>query len=264
MRSISTVLLIIFCILLFGEYTAFSREHYEDYRSDRKRYERRDRPLSEIREEDREDILDDLRGAVREEIDESMSKERKASKKKIDESKLIQDVRQIVREEIEDAIKIKDSAYLKAGTWEVGGFFSFQVKALAGSTADNNTKLKLFPMVSYFLLTNLALGLKGEADLNLTTGTQSYTVGLGPQFIFGIDKADEICFYTTISLGVSIDTSRSSSLGYRFANELGVKFVLTSGVILNTGLMLVFDNGGDSMTGFQNLIIPAIGITAWF
>ena len=88
-----------------------ARESYEDYRYERDRanreypverddYVRREKPLSEVQTTDSEGFLDDLRGAVREEIDTSISKERKASKKAINENKLIRDVRRIDRKSV--------------------------------------------------------------------------------------------------------------------------------------------------------------------
>ena len=45
---------------------------------------------------------------------------------------------------------------------------------------------------------------------------------------------------------------------------MGIKFGMTSGLIFNAGVQLVFDNLGENVSGFQNIIVPTIGITAWF
>jgi hypothetical protein len=252
-------------IIITSPYTELAaQQSYEDYMYTRERSLNRDRPLSEIRTGENDDVMDDIRGAVREEIDDSLNKERKASKKKIDKNRFIQDVRQIVREEIEDAIKIKEKNYLKFGTVEIGGFLSYQVKGLESDENDNNTIIKLFPMMNFFIHTNVAIGLKGEADLNLTEDTKSYNAGIGPVFIYGIDAADEFCFYASIFAGISMNSALDDSYGYRYGNEIGFKFILTSGVIMNLGVMIVFDNAGDNVTGFQNIIEPTIGISAWF
>lgn len=257
-------------------YSLSAQESYEDYRYARDKnnrlypgkkksdYVRREKPLSEIKGADSEGFLDDLRGAVREEIDSSISKERKASKKVINENKLIGDIRRIVKEEIEDAISIRDKKYLNPYTWEVGGYISAQFKGLSSNASDNNYRFKILPVVNFFLMKNFALGLHGEADINITTGSQIYNVGAGPMFAFGIDKAERFCFYTTIFIGMSYNTALADKIGLRYGNELGLKFILTSGVILNVGIMVAFDNAGDNITGFQNIYLPTIGITAWF
>lgn len=254
-----------------------SRESYEDYRDVRDTYnrrdyhgeenaevEKRDKPLSEQKTGEREDLLDELRGAVRDEIDDSISKERKASKKNIDRDKLIVDVKKIVREEIEDAIKIKEKRYLSFGTIEVGGFISFQALGLESSEKDINYILQLFPIFNFFVHSNIALSLKTEMNFNLTTNTQLFNINLGPMFVFGLNKDDSICFYASMYLGISMNTSISTDIGWRYSNELGIKFILTSGVTLNIGLMIIFDNGGQEVTGFSNMFVPGIGITAWF
>ena len=252
----------------------YSQETYEDYRDVRDKYNRRDyrsgggekkdRPLSELSSSEREDLLDELRGAVRDEIDESMSRERRASKKKIDKEKLITDVKRVVREEIEDAIKIKEKRYLSFGTIEVGGFVAFQTRGLESDERDINYIFQLFPLFNYFVHPNIAISVKAEANFNLTSNTQLFNVNVGPSFVFGINKSDSICFYASIYNGISMDTAKNTNIGYRFSNEVGLKFVLTSGVILNLGVMVVFDNNGEQVTGFSNLFVPSLGITAWF
>ncbi len=256
---------------------AVSQDSYEDYRYQRDTYNRdypyqrsddgktrRESPLSDVSVREKEDFLDDLRGAVRDEIDTSISKERKASTQKINENKLIRDVRRIVKEEIEDAIKIKEKRYLTGGTWELGGFVSAQFKGLSSSEEDNNFRFRIQPTVNYFIFENMALSLRGEADFNVTASSQIYNAGAGPMFVFGLDRKETICFYTTIFAGVSMNTTLQNQMGFRYGNEFGFKFILTSGVILNFGALVAFDNAGDSMEGFQNIIIPTMGVTAWF
>ena len=97
-----------------------------------------------------------------------MNKERKASKEKIDENRFIKDVRKIVKEEIEDAIKIKEKSYLSVGSFEIGGFLSYTSKGIESDENDNNTIMKIFPMVNYFIHDNIGIMIKGEAGLNLT------------------------------------------------------------------------------------------------
>jgi hypothetical protein len=240
-----------------------AERNYEDYR-DRRYQNRRDRPLSEIRTGTRDDLLDEMRGAVRDEIDSSIHKERRASKRNINESKLIKDIREIIREEIEDAIRIKEKRFLAPWTIEIGGFISYQSKGLESSDADHNSIINFFPMINYFFHKNIAVNLQGEAAFNLTTDNQVYNLALGPVFVFGLDKDDSICFYASIVTGASVNTALENKWGYKYGNEIGLKFILTSGVILNVGTMIVFDNSGDEKTGFQNIIVPKIGITAWF
>ncbi len=263
--------LIIFLIVISTSIFLYSKDSDEDYRTKKIKGKgvvqsdsRRDRPMAEISVEDKEELIEELRGAVRDEIDNSLSKERKASDKKIDKDKLIKNVRKIVRQEIDDAIRIKEKNYLSPHTVEVGGFFSFQTKGLDGSSADNNMKINVFPMFNYFITSNFAVGIKGEASFNFTTGDQSYNGGIGPQYTFGVTKDDSICLYTGIYLGASKSSALTKAFGYRYSNEFGVKYVMNSGVIFNAGVMIVFDNGGDQQTGFQNILVPAIGISAWF
>lgn len=259
------ILLIILCGSLYG------RESYEDYmeKNKKKNYNKdieikRDKPLSEINPEDREELLDELRGAVREELDQSIKDEGADNEKKLNQGKLVDDVRAIIREEIEDAIKIKQSRYLRRYTVELGGFVSYQSKGVDSDEMDNNNILKVFPQFSFFVHSNVALALKGEAEFNLTNDTMAYSGGAGPQFIFGMTKKDDICFYTDIMAGVSRNSELSDKLGYRYSNGFGLKFVMNSGVIISAGVQIVFDNLGESVTGFQNVIVPTLGITAWF
>jgi hypothetical protein len=254
------------CLITAAAVSTAARETYEDYRDkdQRKGYIKRDKPLSEEKTGRGDEFRDELRGAVRDEIDQSMSRERKASEKKVDKNDIITDVRQIVREEIEDAIKLKQKYYLTKGTIETGGFLSVQFKGLEGDSNDNNFIVKVFPLFNYFVGNTIAASLKGEAVFNLTTNSQAYNVGIGPMFVYGLTKSDDICFYAAIYLGVSMNSSLTNGFGYRYSNELGLKFVMTSGVILNFGTMIAFDDSGDQMTGFQNIIIPTVGITAWF
>ena len=247
-----------------------ARESYEDYLE---RYNKnisgetvvsRDKPLSEIRPGDRDILLDELRGAVREEIDQGIVNEKTEGSRTINNNKFVEDVRRIVKEEIEDAIKIKQLRYLKRGTAEVGGFLSFQARGVDSNENDNNNILRVYPQFAYFLSNNIAIAVKGEAEFNLTNDTQAYHAGAGPQFVFGITKNDDICFYADMMAGISRNTSISDKYGYRYSNGIGLKFITVSGVIFNMGVQLVFDNLGKNAAGFQNLIVPTIGITAWF
>jgi len=261
-------LTIIVAVLLCG--AIYGRESYEDYMNNNKgSYDkdieiRRDKPLSEINPDDREELLDELRGAVRDELDQSIKEDNSDKDKKINQSKLVDEVRSIIKEEIEDAIKIKQSRYLKKYTLELGGFVSYQAKGVDSSEQDNNNILKVFPQFSFFLDNNIAIAIKGEAEFNLTNKTKAYSGGAGPQFVFGITKRDDVCFYADIIAGISRNSEINDKIGYRYSNGFGLKFVLSSGVIFNTGVQLIFDNLGQSVSGFQNVIVPTIGITAWF
>jgi len=201
---------------------------------------------------------------VREELDQSIKDEKSDKQKNINQSKFVEEVRGIVKEEIEDAIRIKQSKYLRRFTVELGGFVSYQAKGVDSDEQDNNNVLKVFPQFAFFLGNNIAWALKGEAELNLTNDTQVYSGGMGPQFIFGMTKKDDVCFYADIMAGISRNSQITEKLGYRYSNGFGLKFVLTSGVIFNAGVQLIFDNLGQNVTGFQNVIVPTIGITAWF
>jgi len=262
-------LAVITIIIISG--SIYGRESYEDYmdKNNKSSYNKdieikRDKPLSEINPEDKEELLDELRGAVREELDQSIKDEKNDKDKKINQSKFVDEVRSIVKEEIEDAIRIKQSKYLRKNTIELGGFVSYQAKGVDSDEQDNNNVLKVFPQFAFFIDNNIALALKGEAEFNLTNNTQAYSGGIGPQFIFGITKKDDVCFYADIMAGISRNSQVNNKIGYRYSNGFGLKFVLTSGVIFNTGVQLIFDNLGQNVTGFQNVIVPTVGITAWF
>jgi hypothetical protein len=260
---------IILIIMLCG--SVYGRESYEDYMEKKKSqgkgkdiYIKKDKPLSEISPEDKEELLDELRGAVREELEQSIKGEKSKDEKKVNQNKFVEEVRSIVKEEIEDAIKIKQSKYLRRWTVELGGFLSYQAKGVDSDENDNNNILKVYPQFAVFLDSNIAFAIKGEAEFNLTNDTQAYAGGAGPQFVFGLTKRDDICFYADIMAGVSRNSEISNELGYRYSNGFGFKFVMTSGVIFNIGVQIVFDNLGQNVTGFQNVIVPTIGITAWF
>lgn len=268
-RKIFCLFNIILIIILCG--SVYGRESYEDYMDQKKGegkskdiYIKKDKPLSEISPEDREELLDELRGAVREELEQSIKGEKNEGEKKVNQNKFVEEVRSIVKEEIEDAIKIKQSKYLKRWTVELGGFLSYQAKGVDSEEEDNNNILKVYPQFAVFLDSNIAFAIKGEAEFNLTNDTKAYAGGAGPQFVFGITKKDDVCFYADIMAGISRNSQISDKIGYRYSNGFGLKFVLTSGVIFNAGVQIVFDNLGESVTGFQNVIVPTIGITAWF
>jgi hypothetical protein len=154
--------------------------------------------------------------------------------------------------------------YLKGGTVELGGFLSYQARGVDSNEEDNNNILRVYPQFAVFLSNNIAVAVKGEAEFNLTNDTEAYYAGAGPRFIFGITKNDDICFYADMMAGVIRNTSVSDKFGYRYSNGIGLKFITMSGVIFNMGVQLVFDNLGGNETGFQNIIVPTIGITAWF
>ena len=83
-----------FCaaVLLLVTAGIYARESYEDYMEQKYRGSnenirvKRDRPLSEIDPAEKEDLLDELRGAVREEIDQSIKDEKTDNTKKVNEA----------------------------------------------------------------------------------------------------------------------------------------------------------------------------------
>ncbi len=264
-RGFAGKIISIAIIIAFAAVMAPGQESYEDY-NDRRNYDRRDsarrdKPLSELRPGEEDNLLDDLRGAVRDEIDRSISKDRVEKRKTVDRDSLIRDVKTIVKEEIEDAINLKSKTYLAPHTIEMGGFISLQTYGLEGSASDYNFIIKVYPIFFYFLHKNIALGIKGESEFNITTGDINFSVGLGPQFVFGLGPRQQVLFYTNVFVGVSMN---QGNFGWRFSNELGIKIVLTRGVLLNIGVTLAFDTGGQAVTGFENIIIPGVGITAYF
>lgn len=267
-RCIIYPLISFLSVLLFSQ--AYGRDSYEDY-IDRKNktdyYEyneiKSDRVLSDIKPDERDVLLDELRGVVREELNGNPDSEKKAVKKNNKNSRFAEDVRSIVKEEIDEAIRIKQGRYPAGRIFETGVLFSYKAKG-AGSDDNDDNILKVFPQVSFFIDKNVALALKGGVDFNLTDKTRAYSVCAGTQFVYGITKTDDVCLYADIMAGISRNSEISNDTGFRYSNGFGLKFVTVVGVSFNAGVQLVFDNLDDSVTGFQKSVEPVIGITAWF
>jgi len=275
-------LILMLVVLFLASFVAlYARQSYEDYRGERNsenynsssnkktdinkrtNFVEKDKPLSEINAGERDEFIQELRKEVKDEIDKSLRKERKAKKKKINKDEIISDVKKIVKDEINNAILVKQKKYLARNTLEFGGFISFFVTGLNSDSTDNNWLLQVFPVFNWLIIPNVALAVKGEITFNITTGTQQYVASAGPMFTFGVNKADTIVLYAAIYGGISYNSALTNKLGFRFINEFGIKFIFNPGVALTLGVQVIFDNAGDNITGFQNLYMPAIGVTAW-
>ena len=258
-----TFLFILVILMMQFALSDLYSESYEDFRDQRDfvnidNIRRAEGPLADIKNPQRVDFLQDLRGAVRDEIDTSMSKERKAKRTNIDEDRIIRDVRRIVKEEIEDAIRIKEAEYLSAGTIELGGSISAQFDGLG---SGNSSRFQILPVFNYFFVQGFGLSFKGEVDMSFDKNDEiNYNICAGPIFVFGLNRRNSVCFFTGIYAGV---VSNDRDLGFRYANEMGFKFVLTRGVLLSASLMVAVDLH-DRKGDLENKIMPAIGITAWF
>jgi len=280
-------------MMQFAVSSAYS-ESYEDFMEQRdsnnrnvivantSSSQRTDVPLADIRIEhdagvgqeetrvvQRVDFLEDLRGAVRDEIDSTMNKERKAQKEGINEDRLIRDVRRIVKEEIEDAIRIKEMKYSSPGTLEMGVTFSREFNLFSSRDFKDSSKFQIQPLINYFLFDGFGFSLKGGADISVTDISRSWGLCTGPIFAFGLNRDETIHFFTGIYAGISSRSNRTrtsgTEYGFCYSNEFGLKFVLSSGVLLSTSITTAFDvNTGSTGDKFRNVIMPMIGITAWF
>ena len=275
----------IFLLILMTQFTlsGLHSESYEDFldqrdSANRTRFvstdsnppQRIERPLADIREGERSSFLEDLRGAVRDEIDATIGIERKpaVNETTIDEDRLIRDVRRIVKEEIEDAIRIKEMRYGSSGTFEAGVSFASEFEIFS-STNFKNSRLQVQPLINYFLLDGFGLSLKGGAGLSVTDLAENWNLGIGPIFTFGLNRSDTMHFFTGIYAGItSIKEDRrgsDSKYGLRYSNEFGVKFELARGILLSTSVMMGFDFiNGSSRDNFKSSVMPMVGITAWF
>ncbi len=81
LKKISIYLLCLVIGVLSTSININARESYEDYMERKSKKDssviiKRDKPLSEIDPSEKESILDELRGAVREELDQSLKEEK--------------------------------------------------------------------------------------------------------------------------------------------------------------------------------------------
>jgi len=234
-------------------------------KSDNKDRENRDdKTPSDIKPEYREELLKDIRGVIREELDQDDKEKKNDKEKKTKKGRFSDEVRSILKEEIDEAIRIKQSKYLRKYTVELGVLVSYQPKGADSDENDEGNLLRVFPQFAFFIDNNVALALRGETEFDLTNNTRAYSGVAGPEFIFGITKKDDVCFYVDIMAGVSRNSRVSNRLGYRYTNGCGLKFLLTRSLNFNAGVQLVFDNLETDRKEFKKDIVPTIGLTAWF
>jgi hypothetical protein len=265
--------IIILILILAVSGSLVAKDSYENYMQDRtmkkavkKNKIKKEKPLSEMNTKEREEFYDDLRGAIREEIDSTISKERKANKKKIDKGSIVSKVRKIVKDEINDAIKLKQKNYFTFGTWEIGGSLNWQIPIAGWSSATDYPNTLEFTLITNFLFSNtFALSFKGSIDWNVGTSLFGFGALIGPQFQYKIGGLKWLGLYATIYLGYGFNPAFTKPNGFKIANELGFKFILPNhGPIITIGCMAQWDEAGDNMTGLQFLIKPYFGITGWF
>jgi len=266
--------IITFILILAVSGSLVARDSYENYMQDRtmknaakKKKIKKEKPLSEMNTKEREEFYDDLRGAIREEIDKTISKERKASKKKVDKGSIVDKVRKIVKDEINDAIKLKQKDYFTFGTWEIGGALNWQIPVPVWSSSTDYPNTLEFTLITNFLFSStFTISFRGTIDWAIATNQFGFEVLLGPQFQYRLGGLKWLGFYATIYVGYGINPSfASSNYGFKVANELGFKFILPNhGPIITIGCLGQWDETGPSMNGLQFFVKLYVAITGWF
>ena len=157
--------------------------------------------------------------------------------------------------------------YAEPGVMEAGGFMSTQIPFLNADAEDNNLLIRVFPTFNYFLLEFFSVGIKSEVSVNLTTSDMMIHGGIVPQATLPLPSflvLKEWHLFLNAYLGAHFDSSLTNALGYRYANEIGVKFLLNKKLFLNVGLQYFFSNHGDKKDAFQNVFLPTVSVTGWF
>ena len=248
-------------LVLFATLPAFSYDVYEDFM-----------PM-DINEADtfqnnaidiaqRSDVSDELRRNIRNEIYGTDTRSEGALDDAIKKA-LDKEMRRIAHEETEKAVKRAWKSYPFPGAFEVGGFFGGVVRSNDPYTGGSSDVLKFAGVMNYFFSQNLAISFKGEGDFSISENYQFYAAEAGPLFAFALDSQKITSFYAAIYLGYTVNSDLSDKYGIRYANEIGLKFSVARGVNVNFGVMVAFDNNKFKAAGFETVINPMIGITAW-
>lgn len=274
--------------VLFAGSEAFAQggveywENYEDYLEYRAAKnanagrDAREAPLSDMEGKGRGNIYNNLRGYIRDEIDQTIA-ERRHARGELNNDRLSQEIRTIVREEIRDVANIKRKKYLDRWTVEFGGMFAFGVnfvkddKKIYNTTKEMETNLfgKASPFVNLFFFKYFALSAKFDFDFNFKTaegaGAVVCNANLGPMFAVGLNKPDTIIFYIAVYGGICSDTNLStkSYVGFRYSNDVGLKFQLTPGVMLNVGINVAVNIRETDFSFFDTNVVPYVGVSAW-
>ena len=272
--------------VLFAGSEAFAQggveywENYEDYLEYRAAKnanagrDAREAPLSDMEGKGKGNVYNNLRGYIRDEIDQTIA-ERRHARGELNNDRLSQEIRTIVREEIRDVANIKRKKYLDRWTVEFGGMFAFGVKIVRDGTVnpgvqDNSFSVTASPFANLFFFKWFALSAKVDFNFQSTDGTAVYNVNLGPMFAVGLNKPDSIVFYIAVYGGICSDPNLYEStepstlpFGFRYSNDIGLKFQLTPGVMLNTGINVAVNIRETDFSFFDIDVIPSIGISAW-
>ncbi len=272
-----------FCICLIfisaaGTLYAAQKESYEDYSADEIT---RDAPLSDVTTSD-DRIYKNLRGSIRDEIDETMSRERKEKEQGIDSGRINRDVRKIVREEISSASGTASKKYLRKWTFEFGGsvdfstFFDHTESHKDYDDAEETPEgKKLYvlnrdkyvtgnPFINVFLFKNIAASVDSVINYNVTRNKFRYSIGAGPLFVFGLNSAETVCFFAGVSLGYHYDRDATVKYdGLLYSNKAGLKFTVSPGMIINCGIMGTVRSKGIKFDDFYMELNPFVGFSTW-
>lgn len=247
-------------IVLFS-LPVFSYDSYEDYRAlNEREVEVVQEDVGKIVKQHSEvsgELRKNVRGEIYGNLDEATFNEivRKAVNKEI---------RRIAQEEAERSVRRACQTYPAMGIWEIGGFFGGVIKSKDYATGKSSNSVNFAGVINYFFSNNIAASLKGDGNFNISQNDQIYALEFGPMFAFALDSQKIASFYVAVYGGVTVNSFLSDKYGVRYANEVGFKFAIAQGVNINVGLNIAFDNNKFNASGFETIVNPAIGVTAWF
>jgi hypothetical protein len=246
-------------MLTFAFYMNASAESYEDYMP------ARGQNLQGAQIAAGSDVYDELRKSIRNEINGTNNPENETYSDSAVSSALNKEIRRIAKEETEKAVQSEGKYYPYSGAFEIGGFIYGMTTSKKDQNGDKQSSLRFMGVMNYFLSGNMALSLKGDGDFDITNNHQLYGVELGPMFAFALDSRKLVSLYVAIYGGVTFNNLSylHDKYGIRYANEAGFKFSVAKGVNINLGIMAAFDNEKAKASGFETVITPMLGITAW-
>ncbi len=160
-----------------------------------------------------------------------------------------------------------EKKYADASCLEVGGSAFFYLPMTSPDTDQQDVILRASPMVYFFLFKSFAIGIKTDMNLNLSAEKKmmDFFLGFSPQAAFPL-MTDFLYMYVNITAGISFNAAYEQlQTGFFYGNELGVKFQLNKGFLLNVGVYYLFDNARNQLEkeAYQNRLIPTIGVSGW-
>lgn len=227
----------------------------------------RDDPLSDV--DSGRSVYENLRGYIRDEIDQTMNQSQRTDPKSVNTGKLSNEIRKIVREEIMAAADIKQNKYLSPWTVEFGGFISMEAifaRENMGSNSglENQVLLSLQPFVNVFLSRLVAMSGHFKCEYDIKNGSGRYNWGIGPMLATSLNKRDSVMFYLSLYAGMGVNNDIRPMYGFRYGNDVGLKFQLSHGSFLNVGLSIAMNTRNFNFSVFDTSVTPTIGISAWF